>query len=411
IELRNKPFFERRSGPLLNELLGSHDFSDEGEEEEEFEAKNELSDVSADLEMENDGAEESESADEIEVSEEESEGEAANELEENDIVESIDEDEEDVFNEEERTEVDDEFFSLNRMHKMVEAAEQEELNSPVEKDSDEESIDLQRDPDDEVDNNGKLTKFEQKEAKMSRMIEELEEENVSAKPWTMMGEAAAWNRPKNSLLEEDLEFDHASKPVPVVTVEVTQSLEQMIQKRILDQDFNDVVKPAKEKLKPKFNSEEVELDMEKAKKSLAQVYEDEYRKSTTQEGQADDIPPEVQKAHQEIDALFQSVSYKLDALANCHYAPKMPKIEVQVVHDLPAIAIEEKIPLAVSDATLLAPEEVFAQAHHGQAGKLETSNELSREERNRLRNRKKRLAKLRAKNAAPPAPIASNVKS
>ncbi|KAJ9085007.1 U3 snoRNP protein [Entomophthora muscae] len=340
------------------------------------------------------------------------------------------------------------------MHKMVEMAEQEEMNSPIEKDSDEESIDLQMDPDelasdddipvDEMkfsdffkgvskgkgENKGsshkaelfnedseeesegeKATKFEKKQVTMSKMIEQLEEENVSAKPWTMMGEAAAWNRPKDSLLEEDLEFDHASKPVPVVTVEVTQSLEQMIQQRILDQNFNDVVKPAKEKLKPRFNSDEVELDTEKAKQSLAQVYEDEYRKATSQPGQADEVPPEVQQAHQEIETLFQSVCFKLDALANCHYAPKMPKIEVQVVQDLPAIAMEEKIPLAVSDATLLAPEEVFAQAHHGQAGKIETSNELSQEERNRLRNRKKRLAKARSKNSSSSAPKPSSAQA
>lgn len=49
-----------------------------------------------------------------------------------------------------------------------------------------------------------------------------------------MGEANAKSRPVNSLLEEDLDFEHRGKQVPVVTEETTKSLEEMIKKRILD---------------------------------------------------------------------------------------------------------------------------------------------------------------------------------
>lgn len=41
-------------------------------------------------------------------------------------------------------------------------------------------------------------------------------------------------RPVNSLLEEDLEFERVVKPVPVVTEESVSSLEELIKMRILD---------------------------------------------------------------------------------------------------------------------------------------------------------------------------------
>ena len=42
---------------------------------------------------------------------------------------------------------------------------------------------------------------------MKEKIELLEKENLSQKPWQLIGEATAAKRPKNSLLEEHLTFD------------------------------------------------------------------------------------------------------------------------------------------------------------------------------------------------------------
>ena len=45
---------------------------------------------------------------------------------------------------------------------------------------------------------------------------------------------AANRRPKNSALEVDLDFEHAARPPPVITEEVTASLEDLIRQRVAE---------------------------------------------------------------------------------------------------------------------------------------------------------------------------------
>lgn len=42
----------------------------------------------------------------------------------------------------------------------------------------------------------------------------------------------AAKRPKNSALEVDLDFEHNVRPAPVITEEVTASLEELIKNRV-----------------------------------------------------------------------------------------------------------------------------------------------------------------------------------
>jgi U3 small nucleolar ribonucleoprotein component len=62
---------------------------------------------------------------------------------------------------------------------------------------------------------------------------------------------------------------------------------------------------------------------------------------------------------EEIETLFKSFVSKLDALSNFHFTPKMPSAEVTVVANVPAIQMEEVLPLAVNDNARQAPEEVY----------------------------------------------------
>ena len=72
---------------------------------------------------------------------------------------------------------------------------------------------------------------------MKAYIKKLEDANIANlinKPWQMRGEVMAKDRPENSLLQEDLVFEHVTRPPPEITEEVTRTLEDMVKERIRD---------------------------------------------------------------------------------------------------------------------------------------------------------------------------------
>lgn len=145
--------------------------------------------------------------------------------------------------------VDDEFFKLDEMESFLRAEESKldpskDHKKDEESDSDEGSIDLfKSDSDDdesvkkakfkdffvsktedklskrnkfleEMDSDNEIPKstFELRQVRLQKKIEEIEENAISEKPWTLQGEISADSRPQNSLLEEIVEFDLTSKP-------------------------------------------------------------------------------------------------------------------------------------------------------------------------------------------------------
>ncbi|CAG8477406.1 5810_t:CDS:10 [Racocetra fulgida] len=210
--------------------------------------------------------------------------------------------------------------------------------------------------------------FHKKQEKVQKRIEQLEMENIADKDWTLMGE-----------------------PVPVITEEVTIKLEDMIKQRISDETFDDVERKQDPNFRPFLPSKLVEVSDEKSKKSLAEIYEESYIKQTS------DMPDEkdeaLKKEHQEIENMFKELCHKLDALSNFHYTPKPPRPEISVVADVPAIAMEEVIPVHVSDGTLLAPEEVYDKKKQEVKG----DTEMDSNEKKRARAAKKRLKKKEKK--------------
>ncbi|KAI7870462.1 U3 small nucleolar ribonucleoprotein complex, subunit Mpp10 [Spinellus fusiger] len=219
-------------------------------------------------------------------------------------------------------------------------------------------------------------------------IDQFEQENVGDRHWTLKGESSAKARPLNSLLEEDLEFDHSVKPVPVITQESTNELEDLIKKRILDNKFDDVERKADPTARPFLPSKRVELIDERSKKSLAELYEDDYMKKKNNDT-TNEKDMALEKEHEEISAMFQTLCSKLDALSNFHFTPKAPKPEITVVSNAAAISMEEVIPVNVSDATLLAPEEVYDK----KCSVIKSSTEMEQDERRRARALKKKLNK------------------
>ncbi|KAF7654899.1 hypothetical protein LDENG_00063340 [Lucifuga dentata] len=220
--------------------------------------------------------------------------------------------------------------------------------------------------------------FEKRQEKMSEKISELEKAALAEKPWQLSGEVTAQTRPENSLLEEDVEFEQASRMAPAITEETTLQLEDVIKQRIKDQTFDDVVRKEKPKEEVFEYKKRLTLDHEKSKQSLAEIYEQEYLKQAQQKTEE-----EENSTHVEIQKLMDTLFVKLDALSNFHFTPKPPVPEVKVVSNLPSIAMEEVAPVSASDATLLAPEEIKEKKKGGDilGDKEKTSTDKKRERR------------------------------
>ncbi|KFQ60125.1 U3 small nucleolar ribonucleoprotein MPP10, partial [Pelecanus crispus] len=233
--------------------------------------------------------------------------------------------------------------------------------------------------------------FEKRQEKMSKKIKSLEEELLEEKPWQLKGEVTGQKRPENSLLEETVLFDHAVRMAPVITEETTFQLEDIIKQRILDEAWDDVVPKEKPKEEAFEYKKRITLDHEKSKLSLAEIYEQEYMKLHQQKTEEEENPE-----HKEIQEMMDSLFLKLDALCNFHFTPKPPVPEVKIVSNLPAISMEEVAPVAVSDAALLAPEEIKEK---NKAGDVKTDAEKTPTDKKRERRRKKlrKRMKLREK--------------
>ncbi|NXN93404.1 MPP10 protein, partial [Rhinopomastus cyanomelas] len=233
--------------------------------------------------------------------------------------------------------------------------------------------------------------FEKRQEKMSKKIRSLEEELLEEKPWQLKGEVSGQKRPENSLLEETVLFDHAVRMAPVITEETTFQLEDVIKQRILDEAWDDVVPKEKPKEEAFEYKKRITLDHEKSKLSLAEIYEQEYMKLQQQKTEEEENPE-----HREIQEMMDSLFMKLDALCNFHFTPKPPVPEVKIVSNLPAISMEEVAPVAVSDAALLAPEEIKEK---NKAGDVKTDAEKTPTDKKRERRKKKlrKRMKLREK--------------
>uniref|UniRef100_A0A3B4CUM7 U3 small nucleolar ribonucleoprotein protein MPP10 n=1 Tax=Pygocentrus nattereri TaxID=42514 RepID=A0A3B4CUM7_PYGNA len=221
---------------------------------------------------------------------------------------------------------------------------------------------------------------------MAEKIGELEKVALAEKPWQLSGEVTAQTRPENSMLEEDVAFDQASRMAPPVTEETTLQLEEIIRQRIRDQVWDDVVRKEKPKEEVFEYKKRLTLDHEKSKLSLAEVYEQEYLKQTQ------DKTEEENPAHVEIQKLMDTVFLKLDALSNFHFTPRPHVPEVKVVSNLPSIMMEEVAPVSASSTTLLAPEEIKEK---NKAGDILGDSEKTATDKKRERRKKKKLKRLK----------------
>lgn len=223
------------------------------------------------------------------------------------------------------------------------------------KEGEEEEESLDDNNDDEIENNV-FAEYREKQ----QLIQEQEKKLLNDKPWQMQGEIRAHERPKDALVDNDVEFQHGVELKAKSSAKVSKDIESVIQQRILKEAFDDPKQIViKQDLSWKKNFEE--LDFEKDTRGLAALYEEEYKKNML------GLPVESkeQKVHREILSLFREVSNCLDNLTNSSFVP-MPLIDErrEKKKDIETINLEEKIPITVKTSDSLQPKKLYQPRDH-----------------------------------------------
>ena len=178
---------------------------------------------------------------------------------------------------------------------------------------------------------GRLSSFERSQASLKNQIAVLESENIeSGKPWSLRGEINARQRPSDSLLEEAVDFDNLSRPVPQITEERSEEIEDVIKRRILEAAWDDVERKDGRDLtllngmsKDKQKSARALLEdvaTANPQRSLSQVYEDE---ANTKLSGSSAVDEETREKQVELTALFAKICRHVDGLSGNRFAPKV----------------------------------------------------------------------------------------
>lgn len=248
---------------------------------------------------------------------------------------------------------------------------------------------------------------ERRQAALLSEIRKLEAQNVAKRSWTLSGEARSNERPLNSLLEEDIDFERTGKPVPVITKEVSEDIEALVKRRILNREFDEVLRRRPDEILTGLLGRRgtlPEVDDTKSKRGLAELYEEEYQKRTDP-NYVDARDEKLKKEHREIEQAWKEIASKLDSLCSWHYRPRPVEMSVQVRTDAPTVAMEDARPSGVggvgaAEASQLAPQEVYRSGQGKEKDELVTKgggvvkrDELTREQKLRQRRREKERLK------------------
>ncbi|KAJ5281352.1 U3 small nucleolar ribonucleoprotein complex subunit Mpp10p [Penicillium angulare] len=266
---------------------------------------------------------------------------------------------------------------------------------------DESDIEAEEDVDETGNAQGPKSSHEKERARIADEIRKLENANVAKKEWMLTGEARAVERPINSLIEEDMDFERIGKPVPVVTNETSEDIEELIKRRILAQEFDEVIRRRPGAVDTKGpRSSRFELEDTKPQQSLAEMYEADHLRANDP-NYVDTKDKKLARDHAEVNNLWKEISSSLDTLSNWHYKPQAPQANINVVTDAPTIMMEDARPTAGSAAdgpSALAPQEVYAPGDDGKvagevvrkSGAAVSKEEMSREEKARSRRQRKK---------------------
>ena len=211
---------------------------------------------------------------------------------------------------------------------------------------------------------------------------------IGKKEWSTKGEILGKERPKDSLLTKAMDFEVALKAPPIPDREYTDKLEAMIKQRIKDDLFDDPIRKQIINLNENKKANENELNFDKSKKGLGEIYEERYLGNEKTESKID----EIKKSCDELcDKLFD-IFKKMTNGSSTPYGIRGKKEEEINISNMPAIQIEE-LGNYISDnkEMIKSGKELF------NPNKIRNKNkeEMTSEELRNIHNRKKRNIKSR----------------
>ena len=293
----------------------------------------------------------------------------------------------------------------NKNKKSNEEGEEEEEDENNSLYSEEQQIEAEIDSDEEIKYNKFFDKPENKyknsklgeddtsnsdvdENEIFSQIKKIEEKMISnKKDWSTKGEILGKERPKDSLLTKAMDFEVGLKAPPIPDREFTDKLENMIKQRIIDDIFDDPIKKDFINLNEQKKAEN-ELDFEKSKKGLGEIYEEKYLGNENTESKVDEIKKDCDDLCNQLFDIFKQMT---NGTAT-PYGLKGKKEDLINITNIPAIQIEDKGNF-VSDNT----EKIKSGKEMLNIKKLRTKNkeEMTSEELKNIHNKKKRNIKNR----------------
>ena len=163
-------------------------------------------------------------------------------------------------------------------------------------------------------------------------IQDLENRMVNKKDWQLRGEITSNSRPVGSLLQEHLDFKVTSRPKPLPSAEINTKIEKMIKTRVASDLFDDPKRVVVNVDKKSKIGEEI--DFQKSKKGLAELYEEEMIDNTET---INNLTPEKVEVLELFDELFSM----FNGLTNNNFISEGLNKEMNVLRGVKAIKIED----------------------------------------------------------------------
>ncbi|KAK2951844.1 putative U3 small nucleolar ribonucleoprotein [Blattamonas nauphoetae] len=202
-----------------------------------------------------------------------------------------------------------------------------------------------------------LSSFAQRQESQRQKIEQIEQQLVQPKSWHLTGEVVASHRPKDSALDEFIEFQTASVVPPTVTEEYTMSIEELIKIRISENLYDNPVRRALP-----VSSLPKKLPMVSAQKSelgLGELYSKNYEEEVL--GVKEEDPISIEQ--RELIGLYQRISSVFDSLSNQSGTPRIiientHQTQKESTQKAKQLAESDSLPATVSITDRLVPEAV-----------------------------------------------------